>query len=260
MRLTATAGGENPSIGGRASGMGSASLTLIDAFAAHNNQAAIGFIDQITFGLYSERRFLLDDIDYVSGSVLVPTGTGTFGLNVSYFGFELYNEKKVGLAFGKAFGEKFSAGLQFDYIGLQIAEYGSRSAYTFEAGLLYKVSDQLYMAAHIYNPMRIQIEDFQEETLPTIMKFGLSYRPSEKVIFAVETEKDIDFLPRFKAGIDYNVLQNFYLRAGFNTQPATYSFGMGLRLKNLDIDIASNVHPVLGLTPQLSVIYALEKK
>ena len=134
------ASGDNFTTGAKSAGMGHASTTMVDAFAAHNNQAALGFVDRISFGIFSETRFLLSDLKYISGSVAIPTNSGTFGLSFNYFGFDLYSEKKAGLAFGKKFGEKFSAGIQVDYIGLSIPEYGQKHLVTAEAGIMYDVT------------------------------------------------------------------------------------------------------------------------
>jgi len=248
---TAWASGENFGTGAKASAMGHTSLTQPDAFSTHNNQAALGFMDRIAFGIYSERRYLLADINLLAGTIVLPTKTGVFGLSFNYYGFELYNEKKAGLAFGKKFGDKFAAGLQLDYLNINIAEYGQKHLVTAEVGMLYKALPQLSLAAHLYNPIPLEVAEFEEEKLPTIMKFGLSYHPSDKVVLAAEMEKDLDHPARFKGGLQYSVLTHLDVRAGVSTNPTVGTFGLGINW---------SVHPVLGVTPRAGLVYALKKR
>lgn len=246
--------------GARTAALGDASVTFSDAFATFSNQAGLGFLDDYAFGLYAERRFLLEDLNLVMTTAAIPTNSGTFGLGISYFGGELYNEKKVGLAYGRRFGEKLAIGVQFDYLGISAGEYGSKHAATFEAGLQYRPMDELILGAHVFNPVRIGLEEFYGETIPTIMKLGGAYAPEERVWIVAEVEKDIEHGLQFKAGVEYRVIEKLVLRAGVMTQPVTATFGLGVRLKQLNIDMATGYHPALGATPQLSISYLLPRK
>jgi hypothetical protein len=44
-----------------------------------------------------------------------------------------------------------------------------------------------------------------------------------------------------------------------NTFWQTCSLGVGARLKNYSFDAAAIVHPQLGITPQISLTYGMEK-
>lgn len=75
-----------------------------------------------------------------------------------------------------------------------------------------------------------------------------------------EAEKDIDHPARIKAGIEYQIADVLHLRGGVATNPSQYSFGVGLNVQHLKIDIASSYHQILGFTPGLSVNYVFGKK
>jgi hypothetical protein len=188
------------------------------------------------------------------------TLSDAFGLSANYYGYKYYNESKVGLAYARKFGTKFSLGVQFDFLRLMIAENGSRNFYTFEMGFQYKPWKVLTIGAHIYNPIPYKVEKTFGERLPTIMKFGLGYEPSEKVLLAAEYEQDIHYKPRFKAGVEYRPIKYFFIRAGVQTTPFSASFGFGANVAGLNVDVAANYHPVLGFTPQAAIIYSFSKK
>ena len=257
---TSHAWNENNPIGARSSGMGNASVSFGDVWSAHHNQAGLGFVRDISAGAYYENRFLLKEISIKGGVVALPVKGGTFGLSISNFGYSLYHENKYSLSFAKAFGDKLSAGVAIDYLTTKIAEgYGSKGVLAAEFGIQAKPLKGLTIGAHVFNPTRSKAADYNDERLPTIIRFGGDYDFSEKVKVAVETEKDMSQKAIFKAGIEYKPVKEFYLRAGIGTNPTLTSFGFGINLKNLKIDVAGNYHQTLGISPQLGLTYIFKK-
>lgn len=260
MFLTSQAWNENNPIGSRSSGMGNASVSFGDVWSAHHNQAGLGFVRDISAGTYYENRFLLKEISVKGGVVALPIKAGTFGLTISNFGYSLYNENKYSLSFAKTFGDKLSFGIAMDYLTTKIAEgYGSRGVLAGEFGIQAKPLKGLTIGAHVFNPTRAKIADYNDERLPTIIRFGGDYNFSDKVTVAVETEKDIAQKAIFKAGIEYKPIKELYLRVGVGTNPTLTSFGFGINLKNFKIDVSGNYHQTLGISPQLGLTYIFKK-
>lgn len=257
---TSKAWNENNPIGSRSSGMGNASVSFGDVWSAHHNQAGLGFVRDISAGAYYENRFLLKEISVKGGVLALPIKAGTFGLTISNFGYSVYNENKYSLSFAKTFGDKLSFGIALDYLTTKIAEgYGSRGVLAGEFGIQAKPLKGLTIGAHIFNPTRSKIADYNDERLPTIIRFGGDYNFSNKVTVAVETEKDIAQKAIFKAGIEYKPIKELYLRVGVGTNPTLTSFGFGINLNNFKIDVSGNYHQTLGISPQLGLTYIFKK-
>jgi len=247
----------NDFIGARSAAMGGYNVTLSDVWSTNNNQAGLGFMEDLSGGIYYENRFLLSETSYKAGAFVLPVKTGALGVSVTSFGYELYNEKKAGLSYGQRFGSKLSVGVQLNYLNTKLMqEYGSKTSITGAVGVISKLSEEFTLGVHVYNPTRSKLTDDNNERIPTIMKLGLDYRFSDKVMFAVSTEKDVDFDARVNAGIEYHVTEMFYLRGGISTNPTQYAFGVGMQLKNLKVDLSSSFHQTLGMTPGISIIYS----
>jgi hypothetical protein len=254
------AGNEDYPIGARSSAMGNASVSFSDVWSAHHNQAGLGFVHDISAGVYYENRFLIKEISVKGGTVALPIKSGTFGLCITNFGYSQYSENKYSLSFAKTFGEKFSAGIAMDYLSTKIAEdYGSKGVLAAEAGIIAKPIKGLTIGAHVFNPTRSKISEYDDERLPTIIRLGADYNFSEKVTFAVEAQKDIKYKAEFKAGLEYKAVKELYLRIGVSTNPTLSSFGFGLNLKNLKIDVSASYHQTLGISPQLGLSYTFAK-
>jgi len=251
---------DNYELGARSGGVANASVTYSDVWSSFHNQAGLGMLKDISAGVYIENRFLISDLSIKGFAVAVPTDKlGTFALNYTMYGGSLYNEKKAGIGYGKKLGEKFSAGIQLDYISTYIAEdYGSRSAFAVELGLLAEPIKNLKLGAHIFNPNRAKAAEYADERIPIILKFGASYQFSEKILFSAEEEKDVDQDGVFKAGLEYHVMEVLFLRAGIASNPTLSTFGFGLKFNQFTVDMASSWYQDLGFSPQFSLAYSFK--
>jgi len=251
----------NDVTGANATGMGGYSATLSDVWSANNNQAGLGFIKDVSGGLFYENRFLLKETSYRAGAFALPVKSGAFGINIASFGYELYSETKAGLAYGQRFGDRFAIGVQINYLNTSLSQdYGTRNTVTGAIGLISKVNDELSIGVHIYNPTRSKLADYDNERVPTVMKLGLDYKFSDKVMVGVETEKDMNYDAVVRAGIEYHITELLYLRGGIATNPTLSSFGFGLMMKNFKMDISASFHQTLGMTPGVSLVYQKSKK
>lgn len=244
--------------GARSSAMGGSSVMISDVWSVSNNQAGLAFVENPTVGIYYRNNFMVSSLGYQTLAFALPTkNSGTFGLNVSYFGYSQYNESKIGLAYGKKLSDNFAFGLKVNYLNTQIGEnYGHKGTAVAEAGIFAEPTENLFVAAHLYNIARAKLADYNDETIPTIFRIGLGYLFSEKVLVSTEVEKDLEYKPMFKAGVEYQLVENFYLRTGISTNPTQNSFGIGYKGKKLSADIAFTTHTTLGLSSMISVNYS----
>lgn len=259
--LPAFAGGDNYHIGARSTAMGGATVTGIDLWSAHHNQAGLGWLQNASAGVYYESRFLLKELGIGGFVFAYPTSSGTFALHATQFGYAQYNETKISLDYGMALNEKIAVGVGLNYQGIRVAaeNYGNKTAFTAEVGVMAKLTDELTIGAHVFNLTRAKLAPYNDERIPTNFRLGIGYQVSSKVVINAETEKDIDHEAMFKVGVEYRVMDLLYLRGGISTEPTLTSFGFGLVLNNFLLDFSSNIHPTLGITPQFSLTYQLTK-
>ncbi len=244
-------------IGARSAGMANASVCLTDIWAAHHNQAALVGLEQAGVATYYENRFLIANLNLQSAVAILPTPkAGVFGITYSRFGNKLYSQNRYGLAYGKKLFRFLSVGIQLSYLNTHIAEiYGDKHSFIAEIGLLSQVTKKLRIGFHAFNLTRTKLADAFDERVPMNFRLGLQYDFSKKVRVAVEVEKDLEKLPVFKGGVEYQPAKIFLIRLGVGTQPFHADFGLGLKLKNLHFDVAGLIHPVLGFSPKASLAY-----
>lgn len=238
-------------------GMGTIGVVGTHFHALYNNQAALAYLTSTTIGTDYNQGFFADkNLSAKTAGIAVPTGWGTLGLNLKYFGYQLYNEQKIGLAYGKQLGKRLAIGVQLDYFRTYIGnDYGTAQAISFEIGFYSKLTDKLDLGAHIFNPIGAKIGNEYPEKIPVAFKLGLLYRVDDHLRLATEVEKILEEKTNYKFGIEYEIGSYFISRIGLATQPTLFTFGFGLRYKKLIFDIGTGYHQTLGFTPALSLLF-----
>jgi hypothetical protein len=254
------AAGDYKVIGGRAAALGYTSVAQYDAWSAFNNQAGLAWCRNFSAGAYFENRYLLKEFSLKALAVTLPVGKGAFGVTIRQFGFSLYSELNTGVGYGLRLSKNFSAGIQVDFMHLHVGDnFQDKNLFTFEIGLQYHSGEHLWLGFHAANPWPVKLSSLTNERLPTLMRLGLSWRMTEGLYSNLEVEKDLLHRPALKASIEYRPVKVLTMRIGFLSNPTTFTFGFGLAFGNVEFDIASSYHLVLGYSPQASVSYIFGK-
>ncbi len=248
-------------MGSRSMSMANASVTLSDVWAFHHNPGALGAIEECTVGASYENRFLLKELQSQGVAAAIPLKVGLISVGGQSFGYRQFRTIRGGLGYSMQLTEKFYAGVQVNYQMLQLSQnYGSRSAVTGEAGIYTRITNHWDIGASVFNIGRARLADAFDDRFTTLMRLGTSYRFSDKLLVVAEGEKDLDYDPRFKLGIEYQTIDNFFLRGGAATAPPELSFGLGYALKTIDISAGSAYHQILGWSPNFSLTYSADPK
>ncbi len=254
--LQIQAGKEADPAGASQAGTGGVSVLTSGIWASHNNPAGLAKINQPMAALFVENRFLLKELCFNAASFAVPVSNGGLAIAVSQLGSNLYNNRFAGFAYGRSFGENFSAGLRFDYYQVSFgSEYGKGSAVSFEAGIQWQVNEKTGLALSVFNPIKARYQCTPSEEIPSLYRAGLSYKPLPDLQLLFQAERSSQDGNTFHYGVEYAFSEQIYLRAGYSTNPSCVSFGCGYSFSVFTVDIATKWHQTLGFSPQGSLIY-----
>lgn len=256
---TLLAGGE-PTVGSaRFAGMGNAAITLMDLWNVSGNQAGLAGLEHPVAGAYYQQHWLSPDLAQQGLAFALPVGKGCFALSAYSFGNDLYAQRSFGLAYAMKLNDGLRVGLQLDYLNLRLGDdYGSTSAITAELGVQARLTEHLWIGAHLYNPNRATLGGPYDERAPTVISAGLGYTFSDQVTLTAETSKDIDRREQYRAGIEFHPISALFLRTGVSTGPTKAHFGVGVRMKQVDLDMAVVIRSQLGLTPMVNLNYRFQ--
>lgn len=247
-------------MGSRSMSLSNATVALEDVWAYHHNPAALSNLKKIEFGVSYENRFLMKELQSQGLVVAIPLKSGVISIGSQSFGYNQFRTYRNGLGYSMKLAEFLSVGVQLNHHFVRInSNYGNHQTVTAELGALAKINEKWSVAFSIFNITRNRISDFAEDRYSTLMRLGTKFSISEKVLVLAEAEKNIEHSIRFKTGIEYLPLDNFYVRGGFATAPIEFSFGLGYVFsKKYKLDLGSAYHQILGWSPHFSFTMQLK--
>ena len=234
--------------------LGRTSVTLTGPSSIFGNQGAL--IESSTFSLSANasRRYNINGLDLFSVGLIWPHSSGTFGFSILQYGLEGYKEQKLGLAYARKISKGTGIGVQFNYLNLSQLEFGNHGYFSLEVGLYSRLTDKIYLGAHIFAPGESRIEG--DNGVPVRMRIGPSITFAENTIAYIEVEKTIDLDPILKFGMAYRMNEVFQVRLGFIPEPSEFSFGFGYAFGgSFKIDGGFMYDQRLGTTPSAGFHY-----
>ena len=246
-------------MGGRAAGLGYATAVTEDEWSLFNNVGGLSHVNQLNASFAYEARPALIGANRMAASISTPSKIGTVGVGIFRFGDEVYGEHQVCFGVGNQIGNT-SLGAKVNYTQYRIESFGNISALSFDFGGITKITSQLSIGAYITNLTQSKLIGTDGERIPTKLVLGVGFKPSSKVFIATELEKDLDYQPIWKTGLEYSIYEKVFFRTGFNLNPNAAYFGLGAQKKNLKFDYAIRFNQLTGAAHQLSATYLLPSK
>lgn len=224
-----------------------------DSYALFNNPAGLAQQNWREFGVYySPSPFGLSKLANGAAVLHQPTNYGSFAVAYTNYGFDLYMENSFFVSYSKNIVQRFFVGATLKYTHLSIKNYGSDSSFSLLIGGLALITNNLRLGFAIDNISRSSFGK-EDNQIPIIYDFGLTYILLSKLIFNAAIEKEIDRNPSLRFGIDYQIIEYFNIRIGTMTEPSSFSAGVGINYSIFEIDYGVFNHQDLGLTHQLGV-------
>lgn len=232
-----------------------------DLWSNFNNQAGLSQIEDLTFGVFGENRFIGGELGTIGFSSALPTKSGVFGLGFKRFGYkDLFSQSNASLNYGRVLTDNINVGVGLSYLSTVIGNtYGKDGSFSANIGITSKLNDKLQLGAHVSNLNRAKLSEYNDERYPTIFTLGIKYSISEKVDSHLEIDKDIAFKQSVRGAVEYKIDDSFSLRVGAATNPTLFSFGVGYGKKAFRIDFGSSYHQVLGLSSNITLMYSINK-
>lgn len=239
--------------GAYATGLGQATVAYPNA-GYFQNQALLSSFDSLYIELSSNMPFAVKEFGTHSLFGAYPALGGVFALQYHYFGYNNYNENKTGLAYAISLGKGFSMGAQINWFRIYIPQpYGVVNNFMAEFGLYYKMNRYISFGAHVYNPTLTTPVKEIDENPETAIRVGIAYTPLSSIAFNFEVVQWLNYPISFRTGIDFILIKNLMLQAGYNHDNKTIAFGLGLNIKGLRVSGAATYHNILGYTPHMSI-------
>jgi hypothetical protein len=241
----------------RVLGLGNTSVAMHHEWALWSNPAGAAELKKLTTGFALHKSPALVGANRMAavGNFLLKAGVVSAG--VFRFGDAVYNEQLAAASFSHQLGLT-SLGLRLDLIQIRAEGFQTHLAWGVTLGGITQLTQQIFMGALVSNLNQPRFPN--GEYLPVVLRMGPLFKPNEKVVIALEIEKDIDYPPTWKGGFEYVIHKKVAARTGFNMKPQAAYFGIGYRAWKLSIDYAIQYSSWLSASHQVGVLVTPERK
>lgn len=246
--------------GSMSQSLGGITTTLDETEAVLSNFSALSSKYKSGLLLGSESRFGLSELGSVAlGGFLRSGENGAFGVSLSSYGFELYNEQTVSGLYMRQLGKNVAASAEIGYYLLSLNEFGNTSKPFYRLGLSGDISRNLRYGLIMSNLESARIND--ETSLISSLAFGLAYSVSPKIETYLEIAKEVESDLTVKVGIRYKIHPKLILRIGARTASGQSGGGFSYKVsQRLDLQGHVMFHPVLGTTPGIGIKFQNSQK
>ncbi len=248
---------EELEIGVASQAMGGTGVVLYGAEMALFNPAAITGVSDRTLTISGRLPFSKIDFGtYGIDGAFHLSGRWNLGLNLRYFGGDLYSEQMAAVTLAGMLTDDMSFGLQPVIYRASIAdgvsEYGSATTMAVNMGFQVRMYNRWLIAASVRNPFQARLGK-SGEYLRRRIDVGLRYEPATSMISALTFSRDFN-------GMRIHVGQSLPLGlvtilAGVQSNPVSISGGMVTSIEGITLKYAVITHPQLDLTHQFGVTY-----
>lgn len=243
--------GQN-SMGAKLVSMGQAGVALPNSEWSLFSNSALMPTNHNSVSFYRFQYVGISEITDLAAVLNFQTRLGTVGFAMHRYGFNLFSENRLMIAFKKSFG-MFHAGISTSYYHVsQGGGYGSAGAVGVDIGIAAELASGLWIGARATN-VNYPTYGKSAETVPRDLSLGFSYQLAENTVLSMEAMKDVMFPLSLRSGLQMELIPSLFARAGFTSNPETYSFGFGYAPDRWSVNIGLQQHNPLGLSPALDL-------
>lgn len=238
-------------------------IARTDIFSPLCSAASLAGVAGIEAGVHYQNRFAVKELSVKQAQVAVPTKLLNIGAAFSHFGYENYNENIVYLSFARKFSDKFMLSAAVDYYSVYFSKSeGSKGKLLVQIGIASQPVENLTIGFQAFNPIQTNIKtDILEKEIPSVFSLGAGYRFSEKVVWAVQLDKEISEKLRAATEIEYRFLDFMLVRAGCTVNDKVCPvLGSGFKLYYFWLDANFKYHTDLGITSNIALTFKLKDK
>lgn len=252
--------------GARAEGMANAFTAISDdPSAIQYNPAGLVYVNNISAMAFYKLLFsgVGVNLHNICLNVAYPINdrAGVVGIGLQEIGIALNSEKVLTISHSVNLIKDISFGYNIRTYQLSQTDYGSGLTFGLDLGLLSRIYKRWQYGFFIRNINSPKMGDVVKYNLPRIINVGIAYRPTLGINSTLDISKEVGKPTRIAVGQEFQIIEDYLtIRAGIQTEPIRFGFGLRSGMKNIYIDYALTTHSKLPLTHNFGILINLGTK
>lgn len=185
-----------------------------------------------------------------------PLGGSGFGFHAGYSGDAILREMQGGLAYGRRLADQLGAGILFNYQSAKVPALAAEKLLTIDGGLLMQLTPALLTGIRVSKP----VLGPPDNRPGTSFHAGLGYTLSDRFVVAAIASKIPERAASLQLAADYQFADRLSASLGYLSGNASWFFGTAMGFTGFQLEASAQVHPYLGISPVLSILFQEKKK
>ena len=201
-----------------------------DVFSFSGNPSSLINENHVSYGIFTERKFMLKELSISKFSFSANTSKGTFGSTVSHAGDGEFSQNEIAFYYARKLSNIVGFGIGFDYLNNKQYTYHSVRAVGSSIGMNAKFTPQLQAGISFHNPAKLFISNNQSISLEYKYEFGIGYDASAQFYLHIHTIKVENCPAEIICGFQYLPSKKFYCKVGIQSQSKSMYIGAGCKI------------------------------
>ena len=223
------------------------------------NPALIVREQQTKIGLYTERRFLLQELAQYRLALMVPGASDGWGLEFIRGGFQASYEQRLRGMYSYRLGKQLTTGIAFDF--WQLSQTGQKSSRVISGalGFLYQLSEDWSFACLLANPVRSGTGALALNNRWT-GRAGIAFQASDQTGIQAEIFHEQFSGTTWQCSLEYDPVPFLFFRSGIRGSTGLYWAEAGFVKPGYALGLTGSYHPVLGWSPGFNLVFNWKTK
>ena len=236
------------------------SFRQFDVFSFSGNPFTIMNENDVSIGLFSERKFMLSELSISKICISTETTKGNIGVMATHGGTNDYAENEFSICYARSLSENLKVGIGFDYLTRMIKSLSPEKAIGSVVGFDIFISSQMQAGVSLHNPAKIFVLNTRHSSLKYKYEFGFGYDATKKFNLHMHAIKEEDNPTNIIIGFQYQPVKKFNCKVGITSMTKSIYIGAGIRIKQLMCNFQLVNHPQLGACPAIFISSNLSRK
>lgn len=244
-------------------GMGDAGLAApiyssAQMTALRMNAASLAYLSSGGLTLSHQFNHHQPEVKHVGLVIGYPIKRHFLGLSVRQFSLpEALQKLDVDFNYAKRFSPSLALAMTMLYSRIQIPTYFYSPSYALKTQLYFRANSALHFGLSFQTPRVSAGDIIIFDTPSSMIGIGGYYAWNADLGFASDVLYVFKQGLEMRAGVNYNVVPNvFAIRLGIKAKEFIPTTGIGVQWKKFALDVGTEIHPRLGLSPQLDFSYS----
>lgn len=214
--------------------------------------------DHFSLGFSAERRFMLNELNVYRLAMALPSQIGYWCASAGLLGGGDYKQFQTRLGYARKLG-KAALGLAFIYDHVSISGYPPGRALGYAISASSVLTERVRWGIGAAHP-GLPGGKSNAFGWPATYYIGAGYTSTTGLFLGMQLSKTENLPIAAQAGMEYLFSGRVWVRTGIRTDITAFYFGLGYLIDGFRIDASYSLHPQLGGTPALSLLYATTKE